>query len=239
MKKLIVTAVALTLAATSGYSQGFTSITLGALGSTHTSTNSVIGGPSTGQTATTAGLYYFALFASANQATVNGSTAGVSGISANYVFNNLGTGTPTGGWELVGIGQNSASLGRIVNLSQGTTSAGQGALNSDSSMTVQGILGGANANEVVVGWSASIGTTLAAMESWYSAGAIGGWIGQSAVATGLTLGDGGLNAVVNPFGTGTGQVGGILLGLTPVPEPTTLALAGLGGASLLLFRRRK
>jgi hypothetical protein len=30
------------------------------------------------------------------------------------------------------------------------------------------------------------------------------------------------------------------LGVTePVPEPTTLALAGLGGLSLLLFRRRK
>jgi len=29
------------------------------------------------------------------------------------------------------------------------------------------------------------------------------------------------------------------VGITPVPEPCTLALAGLGGASLLLFRRRK
>ena len=27
--------------------------------------------------------------------------------------------------------------------------------------------------------------------------------------------------------------------IEPVPEPTTLALAGLGGLSLLLFRRRK
>jgi hypothetical protein len=27
--------------------------------------------------------------------------------------------------------------------------------------------------------------------------------------------------------------------INPVPEPTTLALAGLGGLSLLLFRRRK
>jgi len=27
--------------------------------------------------------------------------------------------------------------------------------------------------------------------------------------------------------------------VVPVPEPTTLALAGLGGLSLLLFRRRK
>jgi hypothetical protein len=27
--------------------------------------------------------------------------------------------------------------------------------------------------------------------------------------------------------------------LVPVPEPTTLALAGLGGLSLLLFRRQR
>lgn len=34
-------------------------------------------------------------------------------------------------------------------------------------------------------------------------------------------------------------VGNFLVGGTAVPEPTTIALAGLGGLSLLLFRRRK
>ena len=39
------------------------------------------------------------------------------------------------------------------------------------------------------------------------------------------------------FGNGAGQISGWTL--SPVPEPTTLALGGLGAAALLLFRRRK
>jgi hypothetical protein len=39
--------------------------------------------------------------------------------------------------------------------------------------------------------------------------------------------------------TGGGSEVGLVFAVEPVPEPTTLALAGLGGLSLLLFRRRK
>jgi hypothetical protein len=42
---------------------------------------------------------------------------------------------------------------------------------------------------------------------------------------------------VATFGTNPGQVLGFTL--TPVPEPSTFALCGLGAAALLLFRRRK
>jgi len=41
---------------------------------------------------------------------------------------------------------------------------------------------------------------------------------------------------------GWAGTGGILmddLNITPVPEPTTLALAGLSGLSLFLFRRQR
>jgi PEP-CTERM motif len=37
----------------------------------------------------------------------------------------------------------------------------------------------------------------------------------------------------------SGSVGDLALGLVVVPEPTTIALGGLGAAALLLFRRRK
>ena len=43
---------------------------------------------------------------------------------------------------------------------------------------------------------------------------------------------------VDMAGTSPGMWTGSLL-LTPVPEPTTIALGGLGAAALLLFRRRK
>jgi hypothetical protein len=238
MKKLIITSIALSVVVATGYSQGLVGFSGGGNAATRTSTNSVVGGPSTGTTAATAGLYYYALFASASQTSVNGNTTAISGLSGNYVFNNLGTGVPTGGWELVGIGANIASAGRFSAQSQGTTSAGQGALNSDGSYTVQGIGGGSAANFLAIGWSAGIGTTLASLESWYAAGAFNGWVGQSGVAN-ITLGDGASIPTSIPLGTGTGQVGGLLLGLTIVPEPTTLALAALGGASLLLFRRKK
>jgi len=47
-----------------------------------------------------------------------------------------------------------------------------------------------------------------------------------------------------PFGTGGSLINSpntqlYLLQVAPTPEPGTMALAALGGASLLLFRRRK
>jgi len=243
MKKLIVTTVALSVIATSVFGQGLVNLSGGTSASTRMSTNSAVGGTVYGLTSGGPANYYFALFASSSQTSVNGLTTSMVGIGvgSNYVFNALGGGTPSTGWELVGIATNNGSAGRWNSATQGTTSAGQNALNADGSLTVSGIAGAASANFVMVGWmSTGIGTTLASLEAWYAAGANGGWIGQSAVATGLPLGDGVSTSTPNPFGAGAGQVGGFLLGETPaVPEPGTLALAALGGASLLMFRRKK
>jgi hypothetical protein len=41
------------------------------------------------------------------------------------------------------------------------------------------------------------------------------------------------------YDLGGGQFGAIMIQANPVPEPTSMALAGLGAASLLIFRRRK
>jgi hypothetical protein len=59
--------------------------------------------------------------------------------------------------------------------------------------------------------------------------------GVSGLGT-VTLG-GGIAFPGELFGTGPGRVGGFALGI--IPEPTTLALGGLGAAGLLFFRRRK
>jgi hypothetical protein len=231
MKKLIITTIVATAIASTAFSQGFVTFSGGGSAATRVSTNSVIGGASTGLISGGANSYYFALFAS----TAATGAAG-SGTNASYVFNNLGT--VSSAWELVGIGGSAAAAGRFSGLTQGTASGNQGALNSDLSMTVQGIGGGGSANLIAVGWSSNIGSTLASLMAWYNNGspATLGWIGQSALTTGATLGDGA--SIPTPLYS---QSSSFVLGaaLSPVPEPATLALAALGGASLLLLRRKK
>ena len=63
------------------------------------------------------------------------------------------------------------------------------------------------------------------------AGSYGMFIGEANVdGNGNVIGDAGWVYVYNETGT---------LTLTPVPEPATLALAGLSGLSLLLVRRQR
>lgn len=51
---------------------------------------------------------------------------------------------------------------------------------------------------------------------------------------------GGVTAAPNIFGNGAGQLSSLTLYQTvAVPEPATFALAGLGAAALMVFRRRK
>jgi hypothetical protein len=59
--------------------------------------------------------------------------------------------------------------------------------------------------------------------------------GMSEVAA-LVLGEAGSGVYPEPYSNGFHN---FTLTLDPVPEPTTLALMGLGGLSLLLFRRRR
>jgi hypothetical protein len=65
-----------------------------------------------------------------------------------------------------------------------------------------------------------------------------GYTGQSAIGQNYTLGGFGSPPSLPgaTFGAGAGQISGFTL--TPVPEPSTIAL-GLLGAAALLMRRRK
>ena len=100
---------------------------------------------------------------------------------------------------------------------------------------------GNSQNWMLVAWSTSLGTTWAAVEPLMAAGNFGaasGFIGWSAIGVGAAGAASPALPLEVQFTSGSIIPAGFTL-LTVVPEPSTIALAGLGGLSLLLFRRRK
>jgi len=92
----------------------------------------------------------------------------------------------------------------------------------------------------VVGWSASLGSTFTQVQgeltsgNWIANGFFG-WDGGNLTIT-PTAASPGPTVIPGIYGNGTLVLYSVT---TPVPEPSTMALAGLGGLALLLFRRRK
>lgn len=116
----------------------------------------------------------------------------------------------------------------------------QGGLN--TGITVPGWAAGTDRAYFVAGWSAALGHDYNA--SWLAGTYAGtpGMFGYSAIGSGTA---GGTDALGNPipvlslWGPAPALASGFNMTLIPVPEPTTMALAGLGAAALLIFRRRK
>jgi len=226
MKKTIAAiAILATVGATASFGQG--TVLFGNNNGTRVSTNSVDGGAATGLVAAgTAQSFYYALFYSTTQTTVNGSTAAVAGTAGTYAFNVAGwnNGTPS-----VNLFSTNAAAGRLQTSSP----------NSDLSTSLTGLNGGTAANFVVVGWSANIGNSISALQAWLAAPGTSGWIGESVVSGSITTGTLGSTPGPGIFGSTGGLIPGFTLGIVSVPEPGTLALAALGGASLLMFRRKQ
>jgi len=238
MKKLIIiAAMFVSGAVTLTHAQG--TIFANNSNGTKISTNSVVGGAATGLTSGTIGGFYYALFASASSTTINGSTAAYAGYSGSgdthYAFNDAG-------WtlQLNGGTANGVTPGAFMT---NTATAGRYAItspNTDGAFTSQTIAGGSAGYFAVIGWSSNLGSTLAQAIATLNAGTVAGFIGQSAVSGQLTLGTLGSTSPTALYGASSPNIQGFTLGLvTSTPEPGTMALAALGGASLLLFRRRK
>jgi len=222
MKKLL-TLAALVGATTLTFGQGYVQFFNG--GQTAIKTN----GTAVANVGGSVGSWYFALlWAPTTQTTVDASLSG---------------------WTFGAYGTNTTLAGRL-----------EGSMTSDGSGTaVAGLTGTSTANFIVVGWSGNWGSswstvfdgkplTTAATGGEIAHtinGATSGWygisrVGTGAAGTGIFCGpSGGPYGTI--FGTGAGFINGFNLNYytTPVPEPSTFALAGLGAAALMIIRRRK
>ena len=115
-----------------------------------------------------------------------------------------------------------------------TTGAGGISYNSGNAFQVTGTsASGGNIFVYVIAWNAAYADP-------YAAQAANSAVGWSQLFTYATV----AGPVPGPSGTATAMTSQVtgwqfgVLGVSSVPEPSTMALAALGGASLLLFRRR-
>lgn len=122
-----------------------------------------------------------------------------------------------------------------------TNQASAGRFSGGVNVAVAGAPAGSTRAIIVRGWSASYGADYnVALAAWNAL--TPGYIGSSIIAPGFIFGgfDGtGTIPTLPTFGGSVGINSGFALVAPPIPEPTSIALAGLGAASLLLFRRRK
>ena len=242
MKKLTLIAVAATLISWGAHGQGLCAFNNSA--SARVSVNSVIGGAGSAFTPAGAGSFYYALFyASSTVTTVEGSAGALIPIAGNnentsWVWNDTN-------WHFAGNGQTYTDNGNTYlaqgyALSTATTGRLQSAQGAGIDDAIGGLAAGATASFVIVGWSSTIGTTWSAVQSFLTSGSLVGnmYLGESPVSL-FQTGDN-ASTPTNPIMAGSGAVPGFTVGLlNPIPEPSTMALAALGGLSLLMFRRRK
>jgi len=229
MKKLAVTLLACLVMKGAAFAQGTIAVySINASSAMYTSStlyNSSLNGVynTTGtRTGTAANGFYYALLFQAPGASVTGNPLD-SGWAVGMMATNYGV---AGGIRGAG-----AALGSPV--------AGWGAPTGSTYASAE------LNNFLLVGWSSNLGATWAevaaqlASDNWIA----DGFFGVSAL--GSAYAGGGPNSLpaVNILGVSSGAPGGLTGGITMytvlVPEPTTIAFMALGGASLLLFRRRK
>jgi len=241
MKKLAITTLAAVAVATGAFAQGYVQWSASPAGNLIGQTNSTAYSP-------------LSSTLNGNGATPVGGATGntVAGGSSLFYYallvNTTGTATTTpttlaglSGWTYSGLAQTNGS-------------AANGRINPDPVQPSGGVVPstGGNENFLLVGWSANlvnstnVATVLFDLNNWSTVGTgITGtaFFGISTVATLAPSTSSSSPTAI--FGTGliynpsTAPMELYALDVVSAPEPGTMALAAIGGASLLLFRRRK
>jgi len=182
----------------------------------------------------------------------NNAALGFSGYYYELLVSTTASSAPTtvaglGSWLDANLqATNSASNNGRINQ---TSSGGAGGVAGNTQATASNWPSGTTESVILVGWNANLGTTWSAAlnnlqsQASLNPGPLGGYyFGVSSMGS-LASASG--NPGVTVFGVGGGTIGNpsaspmVLEPLSTVPEPGTLALAALGGASLLMFRRKK
>ena len=228
MKKLVLTSMAMVLGAVLAHAQGTINIiSTVATGETNGTAIAAAGGTAWDYEVLDMTSTAYAALSSQQQ-------AGVYALAGNSADLSLWTDSGVSGF-----GQNLHAGGINSGLS-GTATAANWAAPTSS------IAGYSSAPSydyyTVLGWNASAGNW-ATVSALIAGGGLPTWFGQTGVAYNYAGGNG-LSSVAlfGPSGTGLAGSGGLpTVGavLMNTPEPTTLALAGLGGISMLFLRRRK
>ena len=171
-------------------------------------------------------------------APIKANTAATSPTNA-FIFGlfvaDAGTAAPVGNldpaWQFVG--------GYAYNSTSTSASAVGRLLTSTATVTGYGF--GSTVNFIMRGWSANLGATWTDVKASLGNANLsipGYYLGTSALAVNTILG-GGAIGTPTAFGSATTQIPGLVLDYVAVPEPSTFALAGIGAAAMLIFRRRK
>jgi hypothetical protein len=245
MKKLVLTSVVALMGATLVHAQGTISLQETSAGTVITNGTSI--GQGTGSVGKTASGYYYDILDM-----TSASYGGLTGAQQTGIGNLTANPSDVSLWTDSGVTGINGTLtaGGITGLG---TASGTSAANWAQPASQLGGYSSAGSYDyyVVVGWSANEGTSWTTVANELSNGTLvsGGWFGETAVLYNYAGGNG--NNAPNVFspasftgltgsGSGAGQSNPELT-LLPiaVPEPTTIALAGLGGLSMLFLRRRK
>jgi hypothetical protein len=239
MKKVLVTLLGMAVGVTLVQAQGFLQLSSGTSFDVTTNTgtfgnttvpdtadnyNSIITGISTKSSTAPLEFNYALLFVS----TGVGSAGDLANLNDGNWVQLAVYNSATGGAGAALFGTNTASPGNW---------AMQGGANSVAAIGTgtQPFVNGTTYSLALVGWTSNLGTSWTAVSSQLQTGA---W--SAAGNFGFVI------ASVNPTAAAPGNLpsgvwgnSSLVLYSTPVPEPATIGLAGLGGLSMLFLRRRK